>query len=88
MKTHLLKTDPKPFQDVWDSVKSFEIRKDDRDFEVGDRIILQETTHTGQEMKSGAQLAYTKREISCLIAHIMRGPIYGLANGWVIMSIN
>jgi len=39
---HELKLHPKYFPRVQSGEKSFEIRKNDRDFQVGDRLILRE----------------------------------------------
>lgn len=84
---HELKTDPEVFQAIFDGLKTYEIRKADRDFKVGDTLRLRETSHTGAEMARGEPLVYTGRECSATITHILRGPIYGLANGWAILSI-
>lgn len=86
-KTHELKTDPEVFQDVYAGFKTFEIRKDDRDFELGDELYLRETKHTGLQMQNGAPLEYTGRSLHRIVSYILRGPIYGLGNNWVIMSI-
>lgn len=40
MKVHELKLDDKYFNDVQDGSKTFEIRKNDRDFQVGDLLAL------------------------------------------------
>lgn len=40
--THELKTYPKYFQETIEGNKPFEIRKNDRDFQVGDVLILKE----------------------------------------------
>jgi predicted RNA-binding protein with PUA-like domain len=37
-----LKILPEYFDAVWDGIKTFEIRKNDRNFQVGDEVILQE----------------------------------------------
>ena len=90
MKTHELKTDPEVFNDVFESCKSFEIRRNDRKFQVGDTLCLRETEFTGEQMRSDAlkyPLEYTGRETTREVTYILRGPIYGLQDGWVIMSI-
>ena len=84
---HELKTDPIVFNDVWRGVKTFEIRYDDRDFRVGDDLRLRETRYSGAEMQAGKPLAYTGRELVLPVKYIMRGPQYGLNEGWVIMSV-
>lgn len=87
MKIHELKTDPDVFDAVSRGEKTFEIRRDDRGFEVGDKLILKKTVHTGAEMAAGAPLYFEGEPESYWVTYILRGPIYGLADGWVIMSI-
>lgn len=84
---HTLKTDSEVFQAVMDERKNFEIRRDDRDFKVGDRVELRETEFTGEEMNLGEPLAYTGRTLGATINYILRGPIYGLSAGWCILDI-
>ena len=88
MAQHELKTDPKVFEAVFTGAKTYEIRKDDRGFSVGDVLILKETTHSGAEMKAGAPLVYTGRSVLVSVSHILRGPIYGLEDGWVLLSFS
>lgn len=83
---HELKTDSDVFGAVVRGDKLYEIRKDDRDFKVGDVLHLKETVHTGEEMIQGAPLKYTGREAWVEVGHILRGPVYGLTLGWCIMS--
>lgn len=71
--------------------KTFEIRFDDRQFQIGDELILRRTKHTGAEMNAATPfckpLVYTGEEITALVTYILRGPRFGLSSGWVIMSI-
>lgn len=83
---HELKTDPEVFDDVVKGVKTFEIRKDDRGFKVGDSLHLRRTRYSGNDMKNGNPLEYTGESYTVVVTYILRGPIYGLIDGWVIMS--
>lgn len=57
-----LKTESKYFQAQKDGVKNFEIRKNDRDYQVGDVLILREyVSEKGQ---------YTGRKLRCLVTYI------------------
>ena len=90
MKEHELKTDPQVFDDVVEGRKPFEIRKDDRGFEVGDLLKLRKTKYTGAEMSLAhcpAPLEYVGPPLYVYVTYILRGPIYGLEDGWVIMAI-
>lgn len=85
--THTLNTDHEVFDATTKGLKTYEIRKDDRGYKVGDELWLKETVATGAEMADGAPLEYTGRVMAVEVTHILRGPIYGLVDGWVIMSI-
>lgn len=87
MKTHELKTDASVFLPVYMGDKTFEIRKNDRDFKAGDILILRETTYSGEEMKRGGPLLYTGNSIAVRVTYVLDGPVYGLMDGWCIMSI-
>jgi hypothetical protein len=86
MTIHELKTDPEVFDAVADGLKTFEIRYDDRGYQIGDQLILNKTRYTGEEMKQGKPLEYLD-SYGATVSYILRGPIYGLADGWVIMSL-
>lgn len=38
MKTHELKTWPKTFQLIWDGKQTYDLRYNDREFEIGDKV--------------------------------------------------
>jgi hypothetical protein len=79
MKTHELKTWPEHFCDVAAGRKTFELRLDDREFAVGDTLVLREWSPRAKEYSGGVE----RRTVS----HILRGPAFGLADGYVIMSL-
>lgn len=82
---HVLKTDPDVFDAVAAGLKTHEIRLNDRDFKVGDGLILRRTQHSGQDMAAGAPLSYTGQVCRKLVSHVLTG--YGLAEGWVVLSL-
>ena len=85
MKIHVLKTWPVYFDAVQKGEKTFEIRKDDRNFEVGDTIHLKEYRDYGYPMV--ATVGYSGREMKRVITYIMRGGQFGLEEGYVILGI-
>lgn len=78
--THHLKTWPPFFHEVCMGRKMFEVRKDDRDFQVGDTLVLEEWEPANQE--------YTGRITSAEVTYILRGPAFGIESGTLVMSID
>ena len=79
MKTHKLKTHPKPFQAVADGLKPFELRVNDRDFRPDDNLLLCEyDPDTG---------IYTGREISAYTPYILYGGQFGLPSDMCVMTL-
>lgn len=75
---HELKILPRWFEDVCSQKKTFEIRKNDRDYQVGDTLILKEY-YKGK---------YTGREVKRNVSYIYYGDgTYGLSKDYVIMAI-
>lgn len=85
MNIHYLKILPEYFERVLDKSKTFEIRKNDRDYKVGDTLILQEYVPNSTD-KTHAN-GYTGREIEKMITYILNGGSYGLEEGYVVLSI-
>lgn len=65
---HQLKSWPDIFQAVVDGLKTFEVRKNDRNFKVGDGIILNEW-----KPGEGYSGEYTGRRLSARIIYILDG---------------
>jgi len=76
---HELKTWREPFEAVWDDLKSFEFRKNDRDFKVGDSLLLKEYVPAFDR--------YTGRVIVADVKHIQKGGIFCIPEGYCIMSL-
>ena len=83
-----LKTDPEVFDQSFRGLKNFEIRFNDRDFKVGDMLILKETKSSGEQMKNDKHpLEYTGRNLIRWVKYVLHGDNYGLKKGWVILSL-
>ncbi|WP_080869192.1 ASCH/PUA domain-containing protein [Aneurinibacillus migulanus] len=76
MKTHELKTEPPYFQAVLDGRKRFEIRKNDRGFEEGDKLLLKEYDADVH--------VFTGRRIEVTVTYITD---YEQQPGYVVLSI-
>ncbi len=74
---HELKTWPVYFEEVWWDRKRFEVRYDDRGFQVGDMLRLREYS---PELK-----CYTGRVTERVVGYIMRDFV-GLAPGYVVLG--
>lgn len=80
MTEHDLKTINPYFQAVWDGVKTFEIRKNDRNFKVGDLLKLREYLPDCS--------GYTGRVIYAEINYILKQNTFeGLAPGYCALGL-
>lgn len=76
---HKLKIMPRFFAAVCDGTKTFEVRKNDRGFQVGDILELQEWLPDS---------GYTGRVIRRKVTYILYGDTFaGLNNSYVVMAI-
>lgn len=78
---HELKCDPKYFRRVFDAQKNFEVRKNDRDFQIGDTIRLREYDRDAKE--------YTNRELFFKISYILSHFDYpdGLKDDYCVLGL-
>jgi hypothetical protein len=77
MTLHRLKCWPKYFKEIVAGDKRFDLRKDDRAFEVGDELILEEWTPVG---------GYTGNVEPYTISYILR-DFEGLQDGYCILGL-
>lgn len=76
---HELKTHPEPFDAVWSGIKRFEIRKNDRDFKVGDILALREW-HPQTEKYSG-------RHIVSTVQYMTNGGEWGIPESLCVLGL-
>jgi len=81
---HELKTLPKYFAMIIAGEKSFEVRKNDRDFKIADQLLLKEYTtaphHSGDR--------YTGRILHRRIDYVLHGGQFGIEEGYCVMSLS
>lgn len=75
---HKLKTHSEFFNAIVRGDKEFEVRKDDRNFQRGDELLLEEY--------NAFTKAYTGRFIHRRIKYILRGGQFGIEEGYCVMS--
>ena len=74
MIIHELKTVEPYFSDIWFNMKTFDVRFNDRNYQVGDMLYL---------------IRYKtlpKQSISCIVTYILDNPEY-VKEGYIIMGI-
>ena len=78
MTAHELKIIPRFFTDVARFAKRYEVRKNDRDYKAGDRIILREWDGT----------AYTGREAEVEITYVLTSEDFpeGIKEGYCVFG--
>ena len=75
MKVHNLKIKPQYFKDVVSGIKTFEVRKNDRNFKVGDLMVLE--TYGNEKFTGGF--------VNTEITYILDDPKY-CKKGYVILG--
>jgi hypothetical protein len=75
--THKLKILPNHLYDITKHGKRFEIRKNDRNFQVGDTVCLNEWTPENE---------YSGRIFNCKITYVFHGGEYGLDKDYCVFG--
>ena len=78
-RVHRLKVWPEYFQALNDLKKNFEVRKNDRDYRVGDCLILQEWDPVTE--------LYSGDWIEAEVSYILHGGQFGIAEGYCVMAM-
>lgn len=76
---HQLKTWKSYFVSILQNEKTFEVRRNDRDFKVGDILVLQEYDHNTNY--------YTGRYLKKRVKYVLEGGNFGIESGYVVMGI-
>lgn len=90
MTEHILKLNDRYFDAVKNGIKTFEIRKNDRDFKVGDTLLLRRCNDQGLcETHGDDRLGINVYdEIRCAIMYIITHEEFqGINEGYCVMSI-
>lgn len=77
--THELKTWVEFFDDVLFLRKIFEVRKNDRNFQVGDKLLLREWDNINSE--------YTGHKCLREVSYFLTGTEWGISEGYCVLGI-
>ncbi|WP_304234821.1 DUF3850 domain-containing protein [Jiulongibacter sediminis] len=86
---HRLKTWPEYFNKVASGSKTFEIRVDDRNFQVNDELLLEEYIPKDYKWKflHQNQEGYTGKILHRRVTSVFRDDLPGIESGYILMSI-
>ena len=84
---HELKTIPKYFAMIVAGSKNFEVRKNDRDFKIGDELILKEYDNN-KSLSYYSSDRYTGRILHRRIDYVLHGGQLGIEEGYCVMSLS
>lgn len=91
MRTHDLKCWPSFFAAVLDGSKTFEVRKNDRDFAVGDVLDIREWDPCADRIEFGVRMHgvgdYTKRDCKRRVTYVLRGGEFGITAGFCVLGL-
>lgn len=79
MNIHPLKTWPRFYKALADGSKTFEVRKNDRDFQVGDVLELREWDHETEK--------YTGREMAKVVTYVLHGGAFGIDADFCVLGL-
>jgi len=84
LRTHKLKTWPEMFDAILDGSKPFEVRRDDRSFTVGDKLVLEEWDPS---KRGFSEVGYTGRTIEKTITFKLPGGRFGIDPCFCVLGL-
>ena len=79
-QTHELKTWPSCFAAVRAGNKPFDVRENDRNFQVGDMLILREFDPESEQ--------YTGQSITRWVSYVLQGGAFGVQPDWCVLGFS
>ena len=67
------------YKDIENGSKKFELRFNDRNFQVGDTLHLREYNHIDNY--------YTGKDVTKEVGYILDDTKFGLKDGWIVMGL-
>jgi ASC-1-like (ASCH) protein len=88
MTDHVLKLNQRYFDAVENGIKTFEVRRNDRDYKVGDRLMLTDVDDEGNPIYNTG-LSRLPRFVFAEVTYILTHDDFpdGVPEGYVVMSI-
>lgn len=87
IQVHHLKTWPEYFGRVKNGDKPFEIRKNDRDFHVGDEVLLKEFVPENYYEDQAQGEYFTGQICHRKITYILNGGQFGIESGYCVLGL-
>lgn len=79
-QTHELKIWPGCFGAVKAGNKPFDVRENDRNFQVGDLLLLREFEPESEQ--------YTGQTVTRWVSYILQGGVFGIQPGWCVLGFS
>jgi len=86
LRVHELKCWPEFFDAIERGDKTFEVRRDDRGFCVGDTLWLREWLRVARVVDGQAEGDYTGRDLRRRVTYVLTG--FGVERGFVCMGLS
>ncbi len=87
MRKHELKTWPSFFEALYRGEKTFEVRKNDRDFAVGDVLYLREWDPGKETPRGLEEWCYSGRTLLFEVTYILHGGRFGIEASVCVMGL-